>query len=139
MPALDDHEFIAKTDAILEELSIKLQALAQANNFKVILVLLPEKSDLLDGHYGYNFKGLKNQVSQYPNLKLMDLLPCYESYAEKSNRAPLSYYWNIDGHHNSDGYLTMAHCISNFITKNESKLIPTEHGTAVNSTKINTY
>ena len=139
MPELDDQEFIANTDAILEQLSIKLQAIAQANNFQVILVLLPEKSDLHNGQYGYNFKVFQNQVSQYPNLHLMDLMPCYESYAEKYTRPSLSYYWNIDGHHNSDGYFMMAHCISSFITKNESKLTPSGLGNTGNSTKVNTY
>ena len=42
---------------------------------------------------------------------LVNLATCYEFNMQQKGESYESYYWKIDGHHNSEGYLLKAECV----------------------------
>lgn len=118
-PIADDPDFIQRTNVILNTVLSKLDSLGRANNFQVLVVLLPEKYELKEERYSFDYAFLKERIEQLPVVQLLDLMPCYVESAKAKGLSPLSFYWVIDGHHNSVGYLEMARCIAEFINQQE--------------------
>lgn len=108
-------EFLREAEQIQKDFVHRYDSLAVANNLTVVMVLLPMRHETEAGKYQYDFSYFKNLVAASKRLKVYDLLPCYRSKIEKSGKAPSSYYWVKDAHHNADGYKMMAECIASYI------------------------
>ena len=86
-------------------------SLCRDENIRLMVVLRPDKAEIMRNKYDYDFTPIFASMKNEKQLKVIDLLPCYHSYLEKSHTSTDSYFWVQDGHHNSKGYAMMAHCI----------------------------
>jgi lysophospholipase L1-like esterase len=91
----------------MEELFVQYDSLCKSNHIDLIVVLHPEKEELMNNSFRYDFAGLKAILEKH-GVKVIDLLPSYHAYLERNHSDPRAYYWVYDGHHNSKGYKMMA-------------------------------
>jgi lysophospholipase L1-like esterase len=108
------HEY-NRIENSVEGLFTRYSALCAANNTSLIIVLHPEKSEVVFDRYNYDFQQLLNYLAKNDRIKTVDLLPAYRSYIKETHTKIESYYWQIDAHHNSNGYLMMAKEIADSI------------------------
>jgi lysophospholipase L1-like esterase len=90
-----------------EDMFAKYSALCRSNHIQMIVILHPEKGELINNKYDYDFVPLVADLEKY-GVKVIDLLPSYREYLERNHSDPKAYYWIYDGHHNSRGYKMMA-------------------------------
>lgn len=113
----------------MNEITIQLfneyEALCEKNNIQWVLILRPDKNEILDRHYSYDFEPILQKIQTYPNVKILNLLPAYQEYIELKGTKVENYFWKNDGHHNSKGYQMMAECVAQFLEK-ENMLIEPE-------------
>lgn len=68
--------------------------------------------------FGYDIdveEALKKESDKYPELNYYDLNNCYQGKVETAGDPFRSYWWPMDGHHNSKGYYLKARCINEYI------------------------
>jgi lysophospholipase L1-like esterase len=82
--------------------------LCSDNGIKLFVILRPDKSDLLKGAYYYDFAAILHSLQKDNRVTVIDLLPLYKAYLAKHNTTADTYFWPLDGHHNSKGYHLMA-------------------------------
>jgi lysophospholipase L1-like esterase len=92
----------------VEDLFRDYSALCDQNNIKLFIVLHPQKRELDENTYGYDFSPIIKYLSSDPRIKIIDLIPFYHSYIHRTGTTSDDYYWKTDGHHNSKGYEMMA-------------------------------
>lgn len=85
-----------------------LLELAQKNKVRVLLIKKPERSEVIDSIYLFNFSFFENKVDTISGCKRFDLLPYYRDSIHMDKNTTENYYWKKDGHHNSTGYAVMA-------------------------------
>lgn len=78
---------------------------------ELIIVLRPDRDELLNQKYNFNFTEIIHFLENKKQLKVIDLLSKYTIYIDQSNTHADDYFWVNDGHHNSKGYEMMAKCI----------------------------
>lgn len=86
-------------------------ALCRQHKIQLALILRPDKYEVKENRYSYDFSPLLGQLSKDSTVKVIDLLPTYRSYLYKKQADPMAYYWMLDGHHNPLGYGMMAQTI----------------------------
>lgn len=97
------------------DIADRYSALADANNFKVILILMPLYWEMeKGGTYQMSFTPFLQAAAKHKNLTVVDLMPCY-SQAVKDYDGVKNLYWVKNYHHNSTGYGMMAKCIANAV------------------------
>lgn len=90
------------------EVFVQLNALAKANNVKILLVKKPEGNEVSNKKYAFDFSFFEKDLSKLSNIKTFDLLPYYLNTEHWDGNETKKYYWEHDGHHNGKGYEKMA-------------------------------
>lgn len=117
---LNYNEYLVKSDSflksyaesqqLLNESILKMNSFCEENNIDFRVVFTPFFTDIFNGYLDldktYHYLVSKNMLS-----KIIYLPPCYYQNFQYHGSNPMDYYWPIDFHHNSEGYLMMAHCI----------------------------
>lgn len=96
------------------ELSKMFSELAMKNNFICIQFVRPEKQDIEDGYYDFDYSKLIVQPDSLPNYFTFNLLEYYLDSLQM-NKDASDYFWKIDGHHNAKGYAAMATAVHAYI------------------------
>jgi len=76
----------------------------------LVFVLYPHQLQTEQG-YQKRLEEALYKNAKANNIKILDLRSCYQNYIDASGRPTNRFWWKNDGHHNSDGYVMMAHCI----------------------------
>jgi lysophospholipase L1-like esterase len=112
---LDSKLFETNTNRQLTELITNYRQLSNNYGFKIIWVLLPAKFEAVNKVHTYNFSTIKESLQKINGVPPLDLIPVYQTYAAQHQQPVSSYYWNIDAHHNSQGYQMMASVIADSV------------------------
>lgn len=112
---------IVDKNKILEDVVTRYSLLAEANNFKVLFVFYPTKYENTNAAYYFDFNPAKAYMAHKKQVSSYDLMPCYKNVF-RNEQGYKGFYWNVDGHHNGDGYRVMAECVANGIQ--EKGLLP---------------
>ncbi len=97
-----------KLNTQLEDLFQRYATLCKQNNVRLVVVLRPDKQEIENNKYDYNFSEIVHQLNADSTVQVIDLLPYYKNYIEQSHTTTDDYFWDYDGHHNSKGYELMA-------------------------------
>jgi len=93
-----------KSIKLIYDCIIMFNKLAVENNFKLLVVFHPCKSEIINGYYDYFETLIWKLKSENQSINVLDMLD-YFTEQEKINKYNYQkYYWKIDGHHNSNGY-----------------------------------
>lgn len=92
-------------DPLLINLFDQYSILCKENNIDLLLVILPDRSNVERNEMDYDFSTLKNALDG--RVQFCELLPFYIKtfIPDQNGQNP---YWVKDGHHNSKGYGVMA-------------------------------
>jgi lysophospholipase L1-like esterase len=112
-----EREIREMNDGIIQLFS-EYARLCQQHNIQLIVLIRPDRGEIESKQYNFDFNPLLQYLNQQKDVKVLDLLPCYLSSINKANETVNSFFWKIDGHHNSKGYELMANCIFEFILQN---------------------
>lgn len=105
------HQKEALLNKQLIDLFTQYYNLCEQNNIRLIIVLRPDETEIINNKYQYNFSQIFDYLKENTNAELIDLLPAYNKII-KENRSEVSdYFWKYDGHHNSKGYEIMAQSV----------------------------
>ena len=106
------NEDIAASKKELDEQVIELfknySELAKKNQCKLVIVLQPFLGEVNSNLYQYDFTEILSVLKNVDNVSVIDLLPFYREKIKQDNSSAQTFYWPIDGHHNSKGYEMMA-------------------------------
>jgi lysophospholipase L1-like esterase len=83
-------------------------ALCKSNHIAMVVVLRPDKDEILNNKYNYDFTSILDSLKADSHIIFVDLLPFYRAYIEKTKTDVGDYFWKADGHHNAPGYEMMA-------------------------------
>ena len=109
---IEDREQNKKTSiADAHELSRSFSKLAVQHNFKCIQLIRPEKKDIEDGHYDFNFQELIGKADSLPSYFTFDILGFYKDSLHINQSNVQDYFWQVDGHYNAKGYEAMAKAV----------------------------
>jgi lysophospholipase L1-like esterase len=97
------------------DLFAKYATLCKQNGIRLFVVLRPDRQEIENRNYNYDFSYISNQLRQQ-NVEIVDLLPSYLQYISKNKSEPRNYFWVNDGHHNARGYEMMAQAIYDNLT-----------------------
>lgn len=96
-----------------------IAALSNRHGFDVLLVKKPERSEIDQSVYEYDFTFFDRHLANNPVLRHHDLLEFYSEDRGLTNDSTAGYYWVKDGHHNPIGYHLMAsgvfHALKNLL------------------------
>jgi hypothetical protein len=81
-----------------------------SGGLRIVFVLYPHQMQTTEG-YDSDFKAALVENSRLTGMPMYDIRSCYLESIEQSGKPTEYFWWKHDGHHNSDGYLMMAHCI----------------------------
>ncbi len=81
---------------------------AEIHHTKILLFKKPERSEIVANKYEYDMSFFDQFLKNNPNFHHIDLLPFYRSQGLIDQTTTSSFYWPMDGHHNSKGYEVMA-------------------------------
>ena len=79
-------------------------------DFEVVFVLYPHQMQTTEG-YNIELESALVESSRLNGVRMYDIRSCYLESIEESGKAVEYFWWRNDGHHNSDGYVMMSHCI----------------------------
>lgn len=111
----DSKAFIARQNLLLQDIFDRYERLGAKNDIQVLIVFFPTRSEVLNDNYDFDFTESKKYIHRLNHVKYVDLFQCYRSKIKRGGMAADSYYWKIDGHHNSLGYRLMAECIASAV------------------------
>ena len=97
-------------DTKITDLYRRYAELCKSDNIRLVIVLHPEKEEIEHNKYNYELLPLTDQLKKNYGIEIVDLLPYYRKYIERTHTKVEDYYWHYDGHHNSKGYKMMAEC-----------------------------
>lgn len=100
----------ASTARLRELLDLYLP-LCRANDIELVLILRPDKGEITENRYGYDFAKMKSWLAGQPGVTVIDLLPLYREEMAQQNSEMQDYFWKQDAHHNARGYRLMANSI----------------------------
>lgn len=108
---------VAEVGLIVKELMAVQDTLSCQNNFVTLWAVMPLKHELRDGKHVYPYyeHDLASWAGQCGHAVVT--LPCYLHYLDSMDLEPSDLFWIQDGHHNSKGYLAMAHCLADEIDR----------------------
>jgi hypothetical protein len=105
------------------EIFIEIAQIAKENNFKVLLIKKPERSEIDQNKYQFNLSFFDSLIVRTPIFHHFDMLPSYRKRMKiDSGGTTADYYWVKDGHHNPKGYLIMAEIVKEALF--QTKLLP---------------
>ena len=81
-----------------------------SGDLRIVFVLYPHQMQTTEG-YDSDFKAALVENSRLTGMPMCDIRSCYLETIEQSRKSVESFWWKHDGHHNSDGYVMMSHCI----------------------------
>ena len=90
------------------DLFARYSSLCKEHHVKLVVVIHPEKQEVEHNKYDYDLSPALGYLHSDAQVKIIDLLPSYRAYIEKSKSKISDYYWKHDGHHNLKGYKMMA-------------------------------
>ncbi len=90
----------------LMEAGQQFKDLAEKNHFKLLFVVYPQKSEVVENNYMYWNRIIP--ALQTENTPVVDLLKYYRNTAGVNETNFQQYYWVQDGHHNAKGYRLFA-------------------------------
>ncbi len=99
----------------MQDIFDRYERLGAKNDIQVLIVFFPTRSEVLNDNYDFDFTESKKYIHRLNHVKYVDLFPCYRSKIKRGGMAADSYYWKIDGHHNSLGYRLMAECLASAV------------------------
>jgi hypothetical protein len=86
-------------------------ALCDSNHIKLYLLLRPDKVEIINQRYDYDWASAIASIKTKTNIEVIDLMPYYTRYLATNKLAVNNCFWKIDGHHNARGYEMMGSCI----------------------------
>lgn len=86
-----------------------------SGDLRIVFVLYPHQMQTTEG-YNPDFKAALVENSHLSGIPIYDIRSCYLETIEQSGKPVEYFWWKHDGHHNSDGYNMMAHCISGVLS-----------------------
>jgi lysophospholipase L1-like esterase len=107
---------ITRINQSVEQLFNRYSELCRQNGISLFVVLHPQKDEVEDNKYNYDFSPLFQYFDSIGQIKVIDLLPPYRAYIAKNHSSAANYFWKYDGHHNATGYEMMAETIFQNIT-----------------------
>jgi lysophospholipase L1-like esterase len=113
----------AQLNAVVIDLFKRYSAICRTNNIKLCVVLRPDKYELINQRYSYNFTPIITQLKIDTTLTVLNLLPQYTTYLQLHHIKPENCYWTIDGHHNATGYYMMAQCVFQSLFQTPKQLL----------------
>lgn len=99
---------IEEMNASTRQLLDQYISLCRQHGVRLIIAFHPQKGEIIDGKYQYDFGPMLSYLHSYPEVQVADLLPLYRAYLDSTHSTADSYFWHYDGHHNSKGYMLMA-------------------------------
>jgi hypothetical protein len=108
---------VAKVGLMVKELMAVQDTLSCQNNFITLWAVMPLKHELRDGKFVYPY--YEHDLASWAGHcgHAVVTLPCYSQYLDSMGLEPSDLFWIQDGHHNSKGYLAMAHCLADEIDR----------------------
>ncbi len=104
-------EEVTKLNTQLSGLFESYISLCRKHNIRLVIILRPDKAEIMNNKYEYDFSAILNPVKAEGYAEVIDLLPPYRGYIEKATTNAADYFWKNDGHHNAKGYEMMAQSI----------------------------
>lgn len=108
----------SELNSLIHDLMIKYNGVASEYGVNVYFFIQPLKHEMKDGEYMFDYKNVKKYGESLDFVEVIDLMPCFKSYTEEAEKNAISFYWEIDGHHNASGYKMMASCLYEEIEQN---------------------
>lgn len=97
-----------KAIALIDQAIDSMQQIAVANNFELVVVYHPLLRELREKHNSFA-KSIKQ--TQANGIHCINLFEAYSNYFSQTNTAPNTFYWPVDAHHNSAGYLLYSRLV----------------------------
>lgn len=108
LPQWKQHEIFEAEKRDLKDLYIEYHNLADKHNFKVIVLLRPDREECESGAFFNKLEDMAQYPKELDKVQVVNLLSYYKDTKQLKPEDFKRYYWPIDGHHNSKGYQLMA-------------------------------
>lgn len=89
-----------------------LTRLARDKEFSLLVVFHPHRWEIEEGSYARAFEDAIAQLGQANTAPTIDLLAQYSARSRITPESAAAFYWEVDGHHNADGYAEMGTAIA---------------------------
>lgn len=106
----DNHEVDRLNEEVIS-LFKSYSALCVEKNIKLIVILRPDKSELISKKYNFDFSKIEAAFLSDVQMAFYDLMPEYQNLIAEHKTSPDIYFWKQDGHHNAKGYALMAEAV----------------------------
>jgi len=91
----------------LEEAITDYRDLAHKEGFAFVVILHPMRNELIKERYDLGFEELTEYL-EAEEIPFVDLPSYFHTYLDEHDVPPSSLYWEIDAHHNAQGYALFA-------------------------------
>jgi hypothetical protein len=102
-----------KSVELIYKIVLMFGTLSKENNFKLLIVFHPFKTEIYNGHYDYLEPLISKLKNQEPDLNILDILDYFKKFEKIDKFNYSKYFWKIDGHHNSHGYCAFSRGVEN--------------------------
>lgn len=82
--------------------------LCRKKNIYLIVVIRPNKMELEDNKYDFDFSLFKKYFLHQEGMYVFDIMPRLKTNVNRKGKHVKDLYWSQDGHHNPEGYKAMA-------------------------------
>jgi lysophospholipase L1-like esterase len=97
----------------IESVLADIQTLAEEHDFDLLVVVHPASyHEVLYGEYGNGFGLVASRLKESGSPESLDLLDYYGRTGIINKENVGEFFWSLDGHHNTDGYLAMGDAIA---------------------------
>lgn len=86
--------------------------LCRQKGIKLVVVLRPDINEIVKNAYSYDLTNIVTTLKTDTDITVIDLLGRYKNYIQATNTTPGNYYWQLDKHHNANGYQMLANVIT---------------------------
>jgi hypothetical protein len=111
----EDEARIEKSAVTINRAERMLDSIAAERQIKFVCVLMPVATDFLNNEFS-TLKPVMQKMQQ-PVFNVFNLFPCYAGKINSQN--VFNYYWQTDGHHNSQGYKLFGECMAGYFVENK--------------------
>jgi len=101
-----------------------ISELAEKHGIAVLLVKKPERSEIDQAAYQFDFSFFDSTIQSSVNLHHFDLLEYYVLNRRLTADSTSRYFWVNDGHHNPEGYHLMAEGVLHAIERGFGNMFP---------------
>jgi hypothetical protein len=102
------------------EIFIEIAKMSEKNNTKILLIKKPERSEIDQNKYQFDFSFFDSLIVRTPIFHHFDMLPSYRKMMKlESGGTTADYYWVKDGHHNPKGYTIMAEIVKDALKQTQ--------------------